>query len=120
MAGMKPAKKTARLLTGRGLHVVLVTAPDRSTARRLARAALEAKLVACANLVPGLESHYWWQDKIETSKEVLLMFKTTARQLNALARLITDKHPYDTPEFVALPVQRVSPRYGQWWRASVA
>ena len=47
--------------------VVLVTAPDMKTARKLAQAALEARLIACANLVPRIESHYWWQGKIEAA-----------------------------------------------------
>jgi len=59
------------------LAVVLVTAPDIRVARKLARAALEGRLIACANLVPGVESHYWWQGKIERGSEVLLMLKTT-------------------------------------------
>ncbi len=45
--------------------IVLVTAPDLKTARKLAQAALQAKFVACANLVPKIESHYWWQGKLE-------------------------------------------------------
>ena len=49
--------------------VVLVTAPDMKTARALAKAALQARLIACANLVPKIESHYWWQGKIESGNE---------------------------------------------------
>jgi len=56
--------------------LVLVTAPDLKTARGLARATLKARLVACANLVPRVESHYWWLGKIETAAEVLIIFKT--------------------------------------------
>jgi uncharacterized protein involved in tolerance to divalent cations len=64
---MKPAAKFA---------IVLVTAPDLKTARALAKAALSARLIACANLVPKIESHYRWQGKIESSAEVLLILKT--------------------------------------------
>src|SRR5258707_10367503 len=84
--------------------VVLVTAPDLKTARRLAKAALEARLVACANLVPRVESHYRWRGKIETGTEVLMILKTSAARLVALEKLIVAKHPYDTPEFIVLPV----------------
>ena len=55
--------------------MILVTAPDIELARRLAKAALEAKLVACANIVPAIESHYWWEGKLESSDEVLIVFK---------------------------------------------
>ena len=61
----------------RQYDIVLVTAPDLKTARRLAQAALAARLAACVNLIPRIESHYWWQDKLESATEVLLVFKTT-------------------------------------------
>ena len=95
-------------------RVVLVTAPDLKTARRLARAALGERLAACANVIPGLESHYWWQGKIESSREVLILFKTRAACLRKLERLILDGHPYDTPEFVVLQLSAGSERYLAW------
>jgi len=104
---------------GKKVGIVLVTAPEMKTARRLARAALEGRLAACANLVPGVESHYWWQGRISKATEVLIVLKTTAGNLAALERLIVAEHPYDTPEFVALPVARVNQRYLSWWNQSV-
>jgi len=99
--------------------VVLVTAPDLKTGRKLAQAALKARLIACANLIPRIESHYWWQRKIETGAEVLLVLKTTATRLAALEHLILAKHPYDTPEFVVLQVSAGSQRYLDWLERSV-
>lgn len=99
--------------------VVLVTAPDLKTARALARAALEARLIACANLVPRVESHYWWQGRIERGAEVLLVLKTTRARLAALEELVLARHPYDTPEFLVLPLQAGSARYLAWLGASV-
>ena len=101
-------------------RVVLVTAPDLRVARRLARTALQARLAACANLIPGLESHYWWRGKIETAREVLLLFKTRANRLRALERLIVAEHPYDTPEFVALPLAAGAERYLAWIASEVS
>jgi periplasmic divalent cation tolerance protein len=98
--------------------IVLVTAPDKKAARRLAQAALEERLAACANLVPGVESHYWWRGKMERSTEVLIIFKTTRRRLAALEKLILRKHSYDTPEFVVLAVQAGTERYLKWIAAS--
>jgi periplasmic divalent cation tolerance protein len=100
--------------------VVLVTAPDVKTGRKLARAALAARLVACINLIPRIESHYWWQGKIEAGAEVLLVLKTTTARLAALEKLVVAKHPYDTPEFVVLPISRGNRRYLDWVRDSVA
>lgn len=94
--------------------VALVTAPDLKTARKLARAALESRLVACANLVPKIESHYWWQGKIEAGAEVLVIFKTRSVRLRRLQQLVLAQHPYDTPEFVCLPLTGGSKRYLDW------
>ena len=95
-------------------RVVLVTAPNLKTARHLARAALRQRLAACANVIPGLESHYWWRGKIESSREVLLLFKTRAACLRKLEQLILAEHPYDTPEFVVLQLTAGSERYLAW------
>jgi periplasmic divalent cation tolerance protein len=94
--------------------IVLVTAPDLKTARVLAKAALRMRLIACANLVPQIESHYWWQEKIESAAEVLLVLKTRKSKLPALERLILAQHPYDTPEFLVLPLRVGNDRYLNW------
>ncbi len=107
---MKPAGKFA---------VVLVTAPDLKTGRKVARAALAARLVACANLVPRIESHYWWHGKLECSAEALLVMKTTTTHLRKLEALVIAQHPYDTPEFIVLPIVRGNKRYLTWLAASV-
>jgi len=83
-------------------------------ARTLARAALAAQLIACANLVPKIESHYRWQGKIESGAEVLLILKTQKARLAALEKLIRARHPYATPEFLALPVSAGSRNYLAW------
>jgi periplasmic divalent cation tolerance protein len=94
--------------------IVLVTAPNLPTARRLAKAALAAKLIACANLVPKIESHYWWQGKMESGTEVLMLLKTRKPKLAALEKLILSQHPYDTPEFLVLPLEAGSAKYLAW------
>lgn len=99
--------------------VMLVTAPNLRTARTLVKLALASRLVACGNLVPKLESHYWWKDKIERSREVLIIFKTTARRLKALERLVLSNHPYETPEVIAMPISHGTPAYLRWITASV-
>lgn len=103
----------------RSFVVVLVTAPDLKTARRLAQSALQSRLVACANLLPKIESHYWWQGKLEHSAEVLLLLKTTKTNLAKLEKLILHEHPYETPEFIVLPLVGGAKRYLDWVEASV-
>jgi len=106
--------------TAAAFALVLVTAPDLETARSLAKSALTARLIACANLVPKIESHYWWQGKIESGSEVLLVLKTRKTKLAALEKLILAEHPYETPEFLVVPLTRGSNAYLQWLAASLA
>jgi len=101
-------KSTARF------RIVLMTTPDLKTARALAKAALKEKLIACANLIPKVESHYWWRGKIESGAEVLLVLKTQRTKLAALEKLILPKHPYDTPELLVLSVSAGNQKYLQW------
>ncbi|HXF11380.1 MAG TPA: divalent-cation tolerance protein CutA [Desulfuromonadaceae bacterium] len=100
--------------------LVLVTAPDLKTARRLAKAALKAKLIACANLVPKIESHYRWKGKIESGAEILMFIKTKRSKLVALEKLILAQHPYDTPEFLVLTLKAGAKKYLTWLGESVA
>lgn len=94
--------------------MVLITTPNLKAAKRVAKAALQARLIACANLVPKIESHYWWQGKIEKSAEVLMIMKTSRKHLKALEKLVLAEHPYDTPEFLVLPLQAGNARYLKW------
>jgi periplasmic divalent cation tolerance protein len=98
---------------------VLVTAPDVKVARKLAAVCLEARLAACVNIVPRVESHYWWQGKLERGNELLLVIKTTTARLSALEKCVLANHPYDTPEFVVLPIAAGNRRYLEWISGSV-
>jgi len=102
---MKPATR---------FTVVLVTAPNLKTARALAKTALQARLIACANLIPKIESHYRWQGKIESGAEVLLVLKTQKSKLAALEKLVLARHPYDTPEFIVLSLSAGNKKYLDW------
>ncbi len=86
----------------------------------MTQAALQARLIACANLVPKVESHYVWQGRLEQSAEVLMILKTTPARLAKLRGLIEREHPYDTPEFLALPVTSGARKYLAWVSAAVA
>jgi len=94
--------------------IVLCTCPDTETADRLARHAVEQRLAACANLLPGLRSIYRWQGRVESAQEVLLVFKTTAERYAALEADIREKHPYELPEVVAVPIENGLAAYLDW------
>jgi periplasmic divalent cation tolerance protein len=106
--------------SSRSFKIVLVTAPDLKTARALAKAALRARLIACANLVPKIESHYRWQGKIASSNEVLMILKTTSKCLPALEEFVLAKHPYDIPEFLVMTVDAGAKDYLDWLGNSCA
>ena len=95
-------------------RVAFVTAPDMKIARRIIHAALNERLIACANIFPKVESHYRWRGKTESSNEVLMILKTTKSRLIALEHLVISKHPYDTPEFIVLSVDAGNRRYLKW------
>jgi len=104
----------------RNFVLAIVTAPDLKTARRLAKSVLSARLAACVNLVPKIESHYWWQSKIERGSEILMLIKTRKGLLTALEKEVVARHPYDTPEFIVLPISQGNKRYLDWLLGSVS
>lgn len=95
--------------------IVLVTAGSLDEARAIAKGVLEAKLAMCANIIPGVESHYWWQGKLETAPEFLLLIKSTREQFDALSILVKQLHSYDCPEIVALSPEAVEANFLKWW-----
>ena len=104
----------------RRIRVVLVTCGTLAEARRIARAAVEARFAACVNvLVTAVESIYRWKGKIEVSREYLLVMKSTARRLPELERMVRSMHSYDVPEFLVLPVVSGSREYLGWLLESV-
>ncbi len=93
---------------------VWVTAPNRALAVKLGRLAVESGWAACAQVSGPLESIYRWQGAVESAKEWRLVLKTRARQLPGLEALVIANHPYDTPQFLVLPVLGGSAKYLEW------
>jgi periplasmic divalent cation tolerance protein len=96
-------------------RLVLVTACSIEEARRIAKALLQPRLAACVNIVPGVESHYWWQGKLERGSEVLLLVKTSAERFDEVAAAVKAVHSYACPEIVALDPREMAPAYRAWW-----
>ena len=95
--------------------VVMVTCRSKSEAKKIARAVVEARLAACANVVGGaVQSIYRWKGKVETAKEVLLLMKSTRKRFSALEQEIRRLHSYETPEIIALPIVAGSQAYLRW------
>lgn len=115
----QPTNPLPSFLSGSDPILVYVTAPESETAKNLVRGALERKLVACANLVPGIESFFWWQGSITSASEVLILFKTVYAMAPQLESFIRESHPYDTPEFIVQTLSGGSEKYLNWIRTSV-
>lgn len=96
------------------LVLVVTTAPDAEVAETLVRNLLEERLIACANLLPGLTSVFRWQERVEREPEVLILMKTARTRVEPLFERISQLHPYDVPEMVALSVEAVSRAYCEW------
>ena len=81
---------------------------------KLSRLAVESGLAACAQISGPVESIYRWQGVVESGKEWRVVFKTRSQQLPQLEALVIAHHPYDTPQFVVLPIVAGSEKYLDW------
>jgi periplasmic divalent cation tolerance protein len=99
--------------------VILCTFPLAEQARHIGTALVERQLAACVNLVPAVESIYRWQGNVETASEVLAIFKTTRAAYPAFQQALTELHPYDVPEIIALAPDQVAGPYLAWWCSQV-
>jgi len=95
-------------------RIVLTTASSPEEARGIARALVERRLAACVNIVPGIESVYRWQGKVETAAECLLVIKTQVGLFDRLRDAIGELHSYDLPECVMLEISAGSEKYLSW------
>lgn len=96
-----------------------VTCPNREEALRLGRAAVSARLAACANVVPGMTSVYEWKGQLCEENEAILLLKTTTRALPELEAFVLREHPYETPCFLVFGVDGGSPGFLDFLRAGV-
>ncbi|MFQ6096970.1 MAG: divalent-cation tolerance protein CutA [Armatimonadota bacterium] len=98
---------------------ILVTTPDSEEAESIAHRLLERRLVACANILAGVRSLFWWEDKINTSGEVLLVLKTRRELLDEVTQSVTEAHSYDVCEVIGLPILAGNASYLRWIDQSV-
>ena len=99
--------------------VILITTKDKKEASKIAQGLLEAKLIACANIISGVQSLFWWQGKIDSAQEVLLVLKTKKILFKKLSAQVKSLHSYKTPEIISLPIINGSKDYLEWINSSV-
>jgi len=98
--------------------VVLITAPSMEVAEKLAHALVEARLAACVNLLPAVQSIYRWEGQVQSEQEILMLVKTRLELFESqLVPAVQALHPYQVPEIVALPLVAGSQSYLDWIRA---
>jgi periplasmic divalent cation tolerance protein len=105
-------------LTGSGAEYLQVqtTTDSRTEAMELARAAVESRLAACAQVAGPVTSTYWWDEGVERAEEWLIMLKLPADTYEELVALLTERHSYDEPEIIATPIIAGSETYLTWIR----
>jgi periplasmic divalent cation tolerance protein len=99
--------------------VVLITAPNREEAGRIAEMLVSTRLAACVQILPEIQSIYRWQGKVVREMEILLVGKTTRDQFEDLVGRVTALHSYETPEIIALPITAVAEPYLKWLLGSL-
>lgn len=94
--------------------IIYCTCPNIETADRISRLIIRNHMAACVNQIKGVTSIYEWEGKIEQENEVLLIIKTTEKRFEAIKQLVSEEHPYELPELIAVPVTQGLPDYLEW------
>jgi periplasmic divalent cation tolerance protein len=100
--------------------VILITTDTDTEASKIAEVLLANKKVACVNIVPRIDSHFWWRGALDSAQEHLLIVKTKASLLDEIIDLVKQNHSYDVPEVIALPIISGNPDYLKWIDEEVA
>ncbi len=96
----------------KGIYIVLTTEANRNKAYKIANSLLNEKLIPCVSF-KNIESHFWWEGKISKLKEVQLIIKCKEENINKVCKKISEKHSYDVPEIICLPVSTTK-EYYRW------
>jgi periplasmic divalent cation tolerance protein len=96
-----------------------MTAANRDEASRIAEMLVGARLAACVQILPEIESVYRWQGEVKREKEILLLAKTVASRFAELESKVRALHSYETPEIIAVPVTESSAPYLAWLLAQL-
>lgn len=94
--------------------VIFITTPSDEEAQRIANALVEEKKAACVNILRDLRSLFWWEGKVDSASEALLIVKTKERFLDSIVKLVKGLHTYTVPEIIAIPIIGGNPEYLRW------
>jgi len=99
--------------------VIFVTASGRKEAKRIAAKLITSRLAACVNIIDKIESFFWWQGKLDSAKEALLIIKSKKEKLTKIIKTVKKIHSYEIPEIIALPIIGGDKPYFRWIDESV-
>ena len=99
--------------------VVFVTCGNPEQAKKLAQSLVEKRLAACVNILPGVNSWYWWEDKVTEDQEVLLIIKSSRKKFAELEKDVQRLHSYAVPEVIAVQIVEGSENYLRWIEGSL-
>ena len=94
--------------------LALSTFADAETARKISNQLVSEKFVACANIIPSVESIYRWKEEVETGSEALVLFKVSQDRYQAFEEKLLSLHPYEVPEIISFKIDKGSPAYLRW------
>jgi periplasmic divalent cation tolerance protein len=95
-----------------------ITAPTKTAAKEIVLALLEEELIACANILEGAESYFYWEDELQKSSEAIIFFKTREKNEGKIIKFVCKIHPYECPAVVFLPIANGNPDFLDWVEAS--
>ncbi|HRR31151.1 MAG TPA: divalent-cation tolerance protein CutA [Candidatus Sumerlaeia bacterium] len=95
-------------------RIIYMTAPNRTEAEKIALLLLKERLIACANICDGIQSHYRWKGNIESASETVIIVKTVEPLVSRAIEKVKSVHPYDCPCIVSLPIQAGLQTYLNW------
>lgn len=94
--------------------VIFITTSGEGEAHKITDLLLNQRKAACVNIVPKVDSRFWWQGKLDSAQESLLIIKTKASLLTEIINLVKGAHSYTVPEVIAVPVVGGNEDYLKW------
>ena len=106
-------------MRGPDFIIILSTAASAEEATKIAEQLVADRVVACVNILPGMQSVYWWKDSIQKESEVLMIMKTTKEKFSEVQRTIQSAHSYEVPEVISFSIEQGSEDYLKWLESSL-
>ncbi len=97
-----------------GYVLLYMTAPNREEAESIGRSLVERRLAACVNILPQIQSFYWWEGQVQADSEVLLLAKTREELVEPAIAAVKEMHSYTVPAILAIEIKNGNPDFLKW------